>query len=42
MGVKEWSERLKGMIRTPQRDYPNDPKVTPLTALPNFFKFFNF
>ena len=28
MGVKEWSERLKEMIRTPQRDYPNDPKVT--------------
>ena len=26
--VKEWSERLKGMIRTPQRDYQNDPKVT--------------
>ena len=24
MGVKEWSERLKEMIRTPQRDYPND------------------
>ena len=28
MGVKEWFERLKGMIRTPQRDYQNDPKVT--------------
>ena len=28
MGVKEWFERLEEMIRTPQRDYPNDPKVT--------------
>lgn len=28
MRVKEWLERLEGMIRTPQRDYRNDPKVT--------------
>ena len=30
MGVKEWSERLEEMIRTPLRDYLNNPKVTTL------------
>ena len=36
MGVKEWSERLEEMIRTPQRDYPNDSKETTFASAAKF------